>query len=144
MTAKEYLQQIRKLDLQIQNKNLEKEAIWNSMKGCSAISYEPKIGTSGTPSLKSPQEKYYPILDRYEKEIAADIDRLIDVKREVMTVIDSLDNPDEITLLYKRYFQYLKWEEIAVEMKFDYRYVHRIHSRALNNVDNIIHRNGFI
>lgn len=144
MTAKEYLQQIRKLDLQIQNKQLEKEDILNRMKGCAAISYDPKIGASGTPNTKSPQEKYYPILERYEKEIAVDIDCLMNIKREVMAVIDSLDNPDEINLLYMRYFQYKKWEEIAVEMKFDYRYVHRIHSRALNNVNNIINRNGFI
>lgn len=144
MTAKEYLQQIRKLDLQIQNKQLEKEDIWNRMNGCAAISYDPKIGAPGTPNTKSPQEKYYPILERYEKEIAVDIDSLMNIKREVMAVIDSLDNPDEINLLYMRYFQYKKWEEIAVEMKFDYRYVHRIHSRALNNVNNIINRNGFI
>lgn len=135
MTAKEYLQQIRKLDLQIRNKKLEKEDIWNRMEGCSAISYEPKIGTSGTPSIKSPQEKYYPILDRYEKEIAVDIDRLIDVKREVMAVIDSLDDPDEINLLYMRYFQYLKWEEIAYKMNFSYMHVHRIHGSALQSVE---------
>lgn len=144
MTAKEYLQQIRKLDLQIQNKQLEKEDILNRMKGCAAISYDPKIGASGTPNTKSPQEKYYPILERYEKEIAVDIDRLIDVKREVMAVIDSLDDPDEINLLYKRYFQYLKWEEIALKMHFSYKWIHRIHGNALRSVDRILSVNKSI
>lgn len=135
MNAKEYLQQIRKLDLQIHNKQLEKEEIWNRMQGCAAISYEPKIGAPGTPNTKSPQEKYFPILESYEKEIAEDIDRLIDVKREVMAVIDSLDDPDEINLLYMRYLQYLKWEEIALKMNFSYMHVHRIHGKALQSVE---------
>lgn len=138
MNAKEYLQQIRKLDLQIHNKQLEKEEIWNRMQGCAAISYEPKIGAPGTPNTKSPQEKYFPILERYEKEIAEDIDRLIDVKREVMAVIDSLDDPDEINLLYMRYLQYLKWEEIAYKMNFSYKHVHRIHGNALQSIDRIL------
>lgn len=144
MTAKEYLQQVKKLDSQIKNKKLEKEAIWNSMKGCSAISYEPKIGTSGTINNKSPQEKYYPLLERYEKEIEVDIERLVKLKKEIIGVIDQLENGDEVNLLYMRYIQFLKWDDIAKKMNLSYQHVHKIHARALENVDNIIHKDGFI
>lgn len=144
MTAKEYLQQVKKLDSQIKNKKLEKEAIWNSMKGCSAISYEPKIGTSGTINNKSPQEKYYPLLERYEKEIEVDIERLVKLKKEIIDVIDQLENGDEVNLLYMRYIQFLKWDDIAKKMNLSYQHVHRIHARALENVDNIIHKDGFM
>lgn len=144
MTAKEYLQQIRKLDYQIRNKKLEKEAIWNSMKGCSAISYEPKEGGSGTLNTKSPQEKYYPLLERYEKEIEVDIQRLIELKKEVIGVIDQLDDADEVNLLYMRYVQLMKWEDIAKKMNYSYKWVHKIHANALRNVDNIIHKDGFM
>ncbi len=143
MTAKEYLQQIKKLECQIKNKQLEKEAIWNSMKGCSAINYEPKEG-SGTPNTKSPQEKYYPLLERYEKEIETDIERLVELKKEVISVIDQLDNADEVNLLYMRYVQLMKWEDIAKKMNLSYKHTHRIHARALENVDNIIHENGYV
>ena len=144
MTAKEYLQQIKKLDNQIKNKKLEREAVWNSMKGCSAINYDPKIGVSGTRNTKSPQERYYPLLERYEKEIEVDIARLVELKKEVIAVIDQIEDADEVNLLYMRYIQYMKWEEIAEKMKFSYKHVHRIHAKALNSVDNIIHKDGFM
>ena len=144
MTAKEYLQQIRKLDYQIKNKKLEKEAIINKMKGVQAINYEPKEGVSGSPNTKSPQEKYYPLLERYEKEIEVDIERLFNLKKEVIAVIDQLDNADEINLLYMRYIQYMKWEVIAKKMNLSYKHTHRIHARALNNIDNIIHKDSFL
>ncbi len=144
MTAKEYLQQIKKLDNQIKNKKLEKEAIWNSMKGCSAINYEPKEGISGTINTKSPQEKYYPLLERYEKEIEVDVTRLIELKKEIIAVIDQLEDADEVDLLYMRYVQLMKWCDIAKKMDYSYKHVHRIHAKALNSVENIIHKDGFM
>lgn len=143
MTAKEYLQQIKKLDNQIKNKKLEKEAVWNSMKGCSAINYDPKIGVSGTMNTKSPQERYYPLFERYEKEIEVDIARLVKLKKEVIAVIDQLEDADEVNLLYMRYIQYMKWEDIAKKMNLSYQHTHRVHARALNNINSIIHKDSF-
>ena len=70
-----------------------------------------------------------------EDEINQQIDLLINKKREVMELIDSLDNVDEISLLYKRYFNYMSWEEIAVNMKISYRQTHRLHGRALRSME---------
>ena len=42
MEAKEYLKQIKTLDIKIKNKSLELEDIENKMKGVTGISYEEK------------------------------------------------------------------------------------------------------
>lgn len=94
-------------------------------------------------NIKSPQERYYPLLERYEIEIEFDIERLVNLKKEVIAVIDQLEDADEVNLLYMRYIQYLKWGEIAKKMNLSYQHTHRVHARALNNIDSIIHKDGF-
>ena len=54
-----------------------------------------------------------------------------------MEMIDLLDNGDEIAVLYQRYFNYRKWEEIAVDMNYTYRGILKIHGRALQNLEKV-------
>lgn len=138
MNAKEYLQRIRSLDKQIKNKKLEIEDIKNKMLGSVAISYEPKIGVSGAVNTKSPQEKYLCICIEYEEELAQDVDNLMLLKREAMRLIDQIDDADCIDLLYKRYFQFMKWEQIAVEKNYSYQGILKLHGRALQKFDRIL------
>ena len=131
MTAKEYLQQIRKLDIQIRNKKKELEVIQNQMTGASSISYEKKEPTTSKSTL-SPQEKHYPKYEKYSKSILADIAELVELKQKAIRLIDSIDDADCIDVLYKRYVLMKRWEVIATEMNFSYPHIQRIHERALN------------
>jgi len=131
MDAKEYLMQIRKLDIQIRNKKMELEAIRNRMTGVSSVSYEKKEPATSKSTL-SPQEKYYPKYEKYSRSILADIAELVEMKKKAIRLIDSIDDADCIDVLYKRYVLMKKWELIAVEMGFSYPHIHRIHERALN------------
>lgn len=70
------------------------------------------------------------ILD-LERGIDADIDRYVDEKAEMMKVIDSLEDSRHIDLLYRRYFRSQTWEQIAVDMNYTWRHMHRLHSEAL-------------
>lgn len=134
MTAKEYLMQIHRLDAQIRNKRLELEDIWNRMKGVQAINYEPKEGVSGSPNIKSPQEKYFPIYEEYRKELRMILTESMRKRKEIMAVVDSIDDADYIDLLHKRYFQSEKWEDIAVEMNYSLPYIYQLHGEALQEV----------
>ena len=129
MTAKEYLQQIRKIDLLIQNK-LEQAQELRSKLEVQGINFESDGSTSATRNVTKMNDLIVSVVT-LEDEINQQIDLLINKKREVMELIDSLDNVDEISLLYKRYFNYMSWEEIAVNMKISYRQTHRLHGRAL-------------
>lgn len=134
MTAKEYLMQIHRLDAQIRNKRLELEDIWNRMKGVQAINYEAKEGVSGSPNTRSPQEKYFPIYEEYRKELRMILTESMRKRKEIMAVVDSIDDADYIDLLHKRYFQSEKWEDIAVEMNYSLPYIYQLHGEALQEV----------
>lgn len=129
MDAKEYLKRIKILDAKIKNKKLELEDIYNRMQGVPAISYEPKIG--GSVNSVAPQDKLMSKYMDYQQELESDINELISIKKEAIDLIYMLENADCVDVLYKRYFLFKKWEEIALEMNYTYRQVLRIHGRAL-------------
>jgi hypothetical protein len=53
-----------------------------------------------------------------ENEINQDIDELVDLKREIVTIIKKIENPVYQTLLELRYLGFKSWEQIAVEMGY--------------------------
>ena len=137
MDAKAYLSQVRKYDRLINNK-LETIASLRSL--ATSISVELKsdvVQSSGT------KDKMANTIDRIvdlEREIDADIDQLVNLKREIMSVIDKVEDHILIDILYKRYFRYEKWEEIAIEMNYSYRQVTRLHGQALQEVRRILEK----
>ena len=51
-----------------------------------------------------------------ENEFNVDIDVLVDLKKEIMSIIKKINNPEQQTLLEQRYLCFKTWEEIAVDM----------------------------
>lgn len=72
---------------------------------------------------------------RLQEEINRDIDRLVDLKREIMSVIKAVDDAEYQILLEKRYLCFQTWEQIAAEMNYGVRYVHCMHGKALLAVE---------
>ena len=77
-----------------------------------------------------------------EIEIAATIEAYIERKKKVGNIIEKIKNPDQAAVLYKRYFLYKSWEEIAREMCMSQRNVCYIHGRALQAVNEILKENA--
>ncbi len=69
-----------------------------------------------------------------EKEIGASIDQLERVRLQVESVIDSVPNANQRNVLRLRYISGMKWEQIAVKLNYDYRWVLRLHGKALNKI----------
>ena len=69
-----------------------------------------------------------------EEQILHDMDKLVDLKKEITYVIRSISNPEYQDLLAKRYICCESWEKIAVDMNYELRYIHKLHSRALQEV----------
>ena len=70
-----------------------------------------------------------------EAEINAEIDRFVDEKHKIINQIQGLKNSDYISLLFKRYVEFKKFETIAVEMNFTYQYVLNMHGYALKEFE---------
>ena len=128
MKAKEYLSQAYRLDQRIDAKIEQVMSLRNlAAKATSTLS---DAAPSGTQNVHRMEDIVIKIID-LEEEINADIDSLVDLKREIMRVIKALPNPEYQTLLELRYLCFKSWEQIAVMLDYDLRYTHKLHNRAL-------------
>ena len=98
--------------------------------GCS---YGEKIGTNPNINLEAPFIKTIEKIWEYEKKIDGKINRLVDLRSEINTAIEMMENSEERLLLKYRYLKNESWEDISYELNVSYRTVHRIHASALNN-----------
>lgn len=69
-----------------------------------------------------------------EKMIDADIDALVDNKRQAREMIETLDSIVEKTVLYKRYFEGNSFDDIAVIMNYSVRRVYQLHADAISKL----------
>lgn len=67
-----------------------------------------------------------------ETEINTEIDKLVEKRKEIESVIRAVEDSILRTLLEYRYINGKKWEEIALMMGYDYRYILKIHGKALS------------
>ena len=128
MTNKAYLSQARHLDTRIKSKLQQVDSLNELATNCSLV----LTGMPRNPSASNSRmaEAITKIVD-LQNEINRDIDKLVELKREIMGVIKAVQNPDFQTILEKRYLCFLSWEKIAVDMDYDLRYVHKLHTQAL-------------
>lgn len=67
-----------------------------------------------------------------ETEINEEIDKLVEKREEIESIIHAVEDGTLRTLLEYRYINGKKWEEIALMMGYDYRYILKIHGKALS------------
>lgn len=134
MDAKQFLNQLKKLDKMIENKIAEK-ARWKTMatKTTAQISGE-RIQSSGSKQKMADAVGSY--LD-IEREIDEQVDKLYDTRQEVISVIEKL-NTTEYDLLHKVYVQYLSLYDLADMYGKTYSWATTVHGRALKNVQKIL------
>ena len=132
MTAEEYLSQAYRLDQRIDAKIEQVMSLRNlAAKATSTLS---DVAPSGTRNVHRMEDIIIKIIE-FENEINADIDRLVDLKREIMRVIKALPNPEYQTLLELRYLCFKPWEQIAVEMGYGIDNIFRLHQKALKSLE---------
>ena len=73
-----------------------------------------------------------------QHDINQDIDRLVDLKREIADVITAVEDIELRVLLEKRYLCFHTWEQIAVDMGYSGKWVRQLHDRALEATEIII------
>ena len=131
MTAKEYLSQALLLDHRIDSK-IEQIASLNALatKCTSAITGMPH---NPSPSQSTMTDAICKIVDLQEL-LKKDLSALVDLKREIMGVINGIENDEYKTVLEKRYLCFLSWEQIAVDMGYEMSWLYRLHQRALEKV----------
>lgn len=67
-----------------------------------------------------------------QEEINRNIDRLVDLKRDIVRAIKRVKKPEYQVLLELRYLCFKTWEEIAVKMNCSIDNVFKMRNKALN------------
>jgi len=137
MTAREYLNQAYRLDQRINSKIEQVQALNELATKCtSTITGMPR---NPSPSQSPMADAVCKIID-LQNEINRDIERLVDLKRDIVTLIKSVVDTEQQTLLEKRYLCFMQWEQIAVDMNYSIHHLYKLHSTALDACDKILNR----
>lgn len=131
MNVKEYLSQAYHIDQRIDCKMEQIISLHDLVtKATSVLSDMPVSGTKNQGNMADIIAK---IVD-LETEINKDIEKLVEIKKNIVSTIKSVQNPEFQTLLELRYLCFRTWEQIAVEMEYSLQHIFRIHNRALKAV----------
>ncbi len=130
--AREYFSKAYRIDHRIRSKFEQLESL-NALatRATSTLSAMPRNPNRSTSTMADAIAK---IIDLQE-EINQDIISLVDSKREIMTIIKSIENSEYQTLLEKRYLCFLTWERIAVDMCYT---IHHCSTHATNSLSTVM------
>ena len=133
MTVKEYLQQAYRLDKRINSHIKELEDLKLMAAGISSpILTADKVQTS--PTSDAPYVSALERIWEMEERINAEIDKYVDLKAQIHTMLRQVTNPDQLMVLRYRYIHNYSWEQIGEELIASRRTVIRWRDEALEQL----------
>ncbi|MCD8087118.1 MAG: hypothetical protein LUE22_00820 [Oscillospiraceae bacterium] len=73
-------------------------------------------------------------VDELTRELSAQVEALLALRREVETAISAVEDARHRELLRCRYIDGQTWEQIAEAMAYDIRWIYKLHRSALQEV----------
>lgn len=135
MTAKEYLKQYEYAQKKANRFREEYETELLKVDAVRSLSDNDGM-PHGSGISKPTENKAIRLADKALRWKQAELDA-IEIRQEVFETI--ADIPDiEGDVLYQRYINLHKWEEICVLLHYSWKGIHLVHKRALNIVDGLI------
>lgn len=135
MTAKEYLKQYEYAHKKAERLREEYEAEMLKVDAVRSLSDNDGM-PHGSNISKPTEDKAIRLADKALRWQQAELDA-IEIRQQVFETI--YDIPDvEGDVLYQRYINLRKWEEICVLLNYSWKGIHLVHRRALNIVEGLI------
>ena len=132
MTSKAYLDQAYRLEQRVR---LDKDEL-EDLRTLAASVGSPGFEEHYNPNHAS-EAPFVKTLERIwemEKKVNDELCLLLQLKGEMQSVINQLDNMDERLVLTYKYLKNYTWMRIGDELAADERTIRRWHSRALSHV----------
>lgn len=129
MTAREYLEQLTDIDLEIQAKEKQKAHLKKRKANISS----PKLGDKVKTSHENNSNKIIDDIVTLEQEITEDIAKLVKIEADVTKKINHLSNPTYRMILINKYINGIPLVEIATD-EYSERQLKRLHKRALKSL----------
>lgn len=130
MSIKHQLKQIRLIDLEVKSKMEELDRLNNSFLKSPSLK-EINVQESRV-SLKD--DAYVKIINLNDY-INEQVDKLIDLKYELIKAIEQLDNSRERTIIWMKYISSKGWDEIAEELKISKTTLFILHDEAIKKIE---------
>lgn len=132
--AQEYLEQVLKLNVMIENKTVEAEQWREVALGITVKAEGERVQCSGS------QQKMADAVNRAvdaQTEANTLVGRMISVRREIIRTIELL-NATEYDVLHKRYIQNMTFDEIGAVKHKSKSWATTVHGRALQDLNKIL------
>lgn len=134
MDTKQYLNQIERLEKQIQNKLSEIYQLKTMACSVSVSNEKDRVQTS--PDKDRLGSTVAKIVD-LEKETDRLVDEFVEKRNHIIGQIDSMDNVDYYHILSLRYVSRNTFDDIAEKTGWSIRQVFKLHGRALQEFEKL-------
>lgn len=131
MTAKEYLNRVRRQNYILKQTEKELNEIRADILTLRASSLSEHV--SG--SKNSDTADKYIRLESYMEKVNAEWDKLIDMRNAAKDLIGAMPDPMHRAVLYARYINGQRWEDIAMGMHYSWKGIFKLHGQALRVFD---------
>ena len=131
MTAKQYLNRVRRIDKEI-------EALLRLVQRTreSLETVTQNYDSDGAQSTKNPHK--YDRLVELESLVDAKIDQQIALKAEILNTIMQLEDRRQRLVLMEYYIEMKTFEQVAVDIHYSWRQIMNIHGHALKEVQKLL------
>ena len=131
MTAKQYLNRVRRIDKEI---SALLRLVQKTRESLETITQN--YDSDGAQSTKNPHK--YDRLVELEFLVDQKIDEQIQMKADILCTIMQLDDRRQRLVLMEYYIEMKTFEEIAVDIHYSWKQTHRIHAAALKGIQRIL------
>lgn len=124
-----YLNQYRIMHIEIDQITKELQR-WQDLATRISPSYSDMPHGGGSDKVQTAAVEVAELTEQLNEKIH----QAIMVQENIKKLLESLDDIKLRQLMSYRYINGMRWEEIAVRMDFNYRWVLRLHRKALNQI----------
>ena len=136
MTSKEFMKQHERVVEKIRQIEIQIYDIEQTL-GIKGVNYDSQPHGSGISQVTESTATKLIELREVQRDL---VDKLWTKRIEIERIIFMIENATFAELLQRKYIRLQKWEDIATDMKFDSRYIYKLHGKALVEVDKIIRK----
>lgn len=136
MTAKEFMKQHERIVEKIRQIEIQIYDIEQAL-GIKGVNYDSQPHGSGISQVTESTATKLIELREMQRDL---VDKLWTKRIEIERVIFMIENATLAELLQRKYIRLQKWDDIATNMKFDSRYIYKLHGKALVEADKIIRK----
>ena len=136
MTAKEFMKQHERVVEKIRQIEIQIYDIEQTL-GIKGVNYDYQPHGSGISQVTEATATKLIELREVQRDL---VDTLWTKRIEIERVIFMIEDATFAELLQRKYIRLQKWEDVAADMKFDNRYIYKLHGKALVEVEKIIRK----